>query len=42
MEQDYWKFVERFSPDDLNDLMRLHGQEVWNYAYFLQTSGLYG
>ncbi|WP_256975639.1 MULTISPECIES: RNA polymerase sigma factor [unclassified Paenibacillus] len=35
MEQDYWRFVERFSPEDLNELMRQHGQEVWNYAYFL-------
>ncbi|MHA6481896.1 RNA polymerase sigma factor [Paenibacillus sp. strain BS8-2] len=35
MERDYWRFVERLSPEDLNELMLLHGQEVWNYAYFL-------
>ncbi|WP_240647579.1 RNA polymerase sigma factor [Paenibacillus nanensis] len=35
MEQGYWKYVERFTPEQLSELMKGYGQDVWNYAYFL-------
>ncbi|MEK3884281.1 sigma-70 family RNA polymerase sigma factor [Paenibacillus sp. PL2-23] len=35
MEQDYWRYVARFTPETLGELMKQYGQEVWNYAYCL-------
>ncbi|QJD86970.1 RNA polymerase sigma factor [Cohnella herbarum] len=35
MAQDYLKYVSNMQSASLRDLMREHGQDVWNYAFLL-------
>jgi len=35
MEPDYWKNLEAFDAESFRELMQLHGQAVWDYAYYV-------
>ncbi|MEC0244577.1 RNA polymerase sigma factor [Paenibacillus chitinolyticus] len=35
VDDEYLKYVSELHPSDLRTLMERHGEDVWNYAYFL-------